>query len=187
MHPTVPALENIPKIRYVFYILSNIHSMFIGHLPAGYVLTKTIQEKAKIKKYLLLGLVASILPDLDMLYFYLIDKRQHLHHSYWIHIPFYWIILGLFTFAILRILKKKQYYIPASIFFANIFLHLALDTIVGKIEWLYPFTDHAYVLFTVPAVYDFWVYNFVFHWTFLFEIGVIIWAAYIFIKTYDAR
>jgi len=64
----------------------------------------------------------------------------------------------------------------------SIFLHLTLDTIVGKIEWLHPFTNQAYSLFNVPAIYEFWAYNFVFHWTFLFEIGVIGWAIYMVVK-----
>lgn len=156
--------------------------MFIGHLPAGYVLTKMVQKNSKTTKYLLVGLVASVLPDIDILYFYLIDNRQNLHHSYWIHIPFYWLIIGAVTFSAIWLLKKKEYSVAAFIFFANIFLHLILDTIVGKVEWLYPLTDTAYFLFDVPAIYDFWVYNFIFHWTFLFEIGVIGWAMYILIK-----
>lgn len=156
--------------------------MFIGHLPAGYILTKTVQKNIKTTKYLLIGLIASILPDIDILYFYLVDNRQNLHHSYWIHIPFYWLLIGVITFAVIWLLPKKDYYLAAIIFFINIFLHLILDTIVGKIEWLYPFKDQAYFLFEVPAIYDFWVYNFVFHWTFLFEISVIIWAGYMLIK-----
>lgn len=156
--------------------------MFIGHLPAGYVLTRMMQKNIKTTKYLFVGLIASILPDIDILYFYLIDNRQNLHHSYWIHIPFYWLIIGAVTLLAMWILNKKKYYVAAIIFFTNIFLHLFLDTIVGKIEWLYPFTDQAYFFFDVPAVYDFWVYNFIFHWTFLLEIVVIVWAGYLLLK-----
>ena len=161
--------------------------MFIGHLPAGYILTKKLQKNMKTTKYLLVGLIASILPDIDILYFYLIDNRQNLHHSYWSHIPFYWLIIGVIAFSIIWLLKKRNCYIAATIFFANIFLHLFLDTIVAKIEWLFPFTDRAYYIFDVPAVYGFWVYNFVFHWTFLFEIGIIVWASYILIKERSLR
>jgi len=156
--------------------------MFIGHLPAGYVLTKTVQKNIKTSKYLFIGLIGSVFPDIDILYFYLVDNRQNLHHGYWIHTPFYWLIIAVISFTVLWLLKKKDYMIAAIIFFSNIFLHLILDTIVGKIEWLYPFTDQAYFLFDVPVIYDFWVYNFIFHWTFLFEIGVIAWASCILIK-----
>src|SRR3989338_5106083 len=98
--------------------------MFIGHLPAGYVLTKTVQKNIKTTKYLFIGLIASVLPDIDILYFYLIDNRQNLHHSYWIHIPFYWLIIAVVTFAIIWLTKKKEYIIASIIFFSNIFLHL---------------------------------------------------------------
>ncbi|MEK7672778.1 MAG: metal-dependent hydrolase [Patescibacteria group bacterium] len=152
--------------------------MFIGHLPAGYILTKKIQGKLKTNRYLWIGLIASIFPDFDVFYFYFIDKSQHLHHGYWTHLPFDWLVISAVTLLILWLLKKKDYTIAAIIFFSNIFLHFILDTIVGKIEWLYPFTDKAYSLFEVPAVYDFWVWNFIFHWTFLFEIAVIIWAIF---------
>lgn len=156
--------------------------MFISHLPAGYILTKALQKKFKTNRFLLIGLVSSVLPDMDLFYFYFVDSRQNLHHSYWIHIPFYWLMIAAATFLILWLLKKKEYLAAAAIFFSNIFLHFVLDTIVGKIEWLFPFTDKAYYLFDVPAMYNFWVYNFIFHWTFLFELGILIWAGYIFYK-----
>jgi len=159
--------------------------MFIGHLPAGYVLTKALQKRFKTDRYLWLGLVASILPDVDILYFYLVDNRQTLHHSYWIHIPFYWLVMAAATFLILWSLKKKDCMMAAVVFFGNILLHLILDTLVGKIQWLYPFTDKAYYLFDVPAVYGFWPYNFIFHWTFLFEVGIMIWAIILFIRRHQ--
>ena len=140
--------------------------MFIGHLPAGYILTKKLQTKFKTKQFLWTGLVGSILPDLDLFYFYLIDNRQHLHHGYWIHTPFYWLIIAFITYLLILLFKREKYKTLAIFFFANIFLHIFLDTIVGKIDWLYPFSNKSIVFFEVPAVYDFWVKNFIFHWTF---------------------
>ncbi|MDD2785496.1 MAG: metal-dependent hydrolase [Patescibacteria group bacterium] len=156
--------------------------MFIAHLPAGYILTTTLQKKLKTNKYLLLGLIASILPDVDLFYFFLVDNRQYLHHGYWSHIPFYWLLIAVVTLIVAWLAKKKEYMFASVIFFSNIFLHLILDTIVGRIEWLYPFTNKAFYLFSVPNVYGFWVYNFAFHWTFLFEVGLIAWAGYILFK-----
>lgn len=150
--------------------------MFIAHLPAGYVLTKMVQKKTSTIKYLFIGLIGSIFPDTDLLYFFLIDNQQHLHHGYWIHIPFYWMLISITTFSIIWIFKKRNYYVPATIFFLSVFLHLILDTLVGKIEWAQPFTKHAFFLFDVPAVHDFWILNFVFHWTFAFEIILIVCA-----------
>ncbi|MFA6100222.1 MAG: metal-dependent hydrolase [Patescibacteria group bacterium] len=161
--------------------------MFLAHLPAGYLLTKKLQSLLKEKRFLILGLVAGILPDLDILYFYLLDNRQTLHHDYWTHISFYWVALALVSFLAILLFKQKKYLTAATIFFANIFLHLILDTIVGRIEWLYPFSKVSYYLFTVPVKYDFWVYNFIFHWSFILEIGIIIWAIIEALKNYYAQ
>ncbi len=156
--------------------------MFIGHLPAGYILTDALQKKFNLKKYLWIGLIGSIFPDIDILYFYLIDNRQNLHHSYWTHLPFDWLIISAIAMLAIWLLKRKAYLVAALIFFSNVFLHLLLDTIVGKIEWLYPLTTASYALFEVPATHNFWVYNFLLHWTFLFEIGAILWAVWVFVR-----
>jgi inner membrane protein len=70
--------------------------MFIAHLPAGYVLTRRLIDRAPAgdalsRRLLALGLWASVLPNLDLLYFYLIDNRQTLHHLYWPHVPVSWL------------------------------------------------------------------------------------------------
>ncbi|MBU2566214.1 metal-dependent hydrolase [Patescibacteria group bacterium] len=161
--------------------------MFIAHLPAGFCLTKYIQQKARIKKFLLVGLFASILPDIDLIYFYLFDGKQHLHHDYWIHIPFYWLVLTVLTLAVIFFSKKKKSYIIAIIFFANIFLHLLLDTVVGKIMWLYPFTADAYSLFTVPNNHKNWILNFTLHWTFLIEICIVACSLLTFLYYYARK
>lgn len=152
--------------------------MFIGHLPAGYLLTEKLQKHLKLKGYVALGLIASVVPDFDLFYFYLFDERANFHHSYWTHIPFYWLLIAIFTALVLMIFKQRRYFGAALIFFSNIFLHLFLDTIVGKIEWLSPFNETSFAFFEVPARYNWWVWNFVFHWTFLFEIVIVVWALY---------
>jgi len=139
--------------------------VFIGHLPAGYIFTKKLIHVVGIKKYLWLGLLGSIIPDIDLLYFYFIDDKQTLHHTYWMHVPIYWGVIATMTVLTLWISKKERYYIASLIFFSGIFLHLILDTIVGNIFWTYPFSDKGLTLIDVPAVYNFWVFNFVFHWS----------------------
>lgn len=156
--------------------------MLIGHLPVGYIVTKGLQRKLRFHRYRWVGLLASILPDLDIIYFYLFDARQHLHHSYWTHIPFYWFALAAIFFTGCALLRKTDWMKVGTLFFINIFFHLLADTIVGKIQWLYPFSSVSYAFFEVPARYSWWIWNFVFHWTFLFEIIVIIWAVLLLIN-----
>ncbi|MDL2321036.1 hypothetical protein LJC47_01630 [Desulfosarcina sp. OttesenSCG-928-B08] len=75
-------------------------AMFIGHLPASYLVTCALDTKAPdlvpkrlrplaVKVFLLAG----IFPDIDLLYFYLIDNRSQHHHLYWTHLPFCWLVL----------------------------------------------------------------------------------------------
>ncbi len=149
--------------------------MFIAHLPAGYLLTEFLQRKLKTTKYLWVGLIASIFPDIDLLFFYFIDNRQTLHHHYWTHLPLFWFSVWAALVIASFALKHRALRVIATIIFANTLLHLLLDTFVGGINWLYPFIDYDLFLITVPATHAFWVWSFVFHWSFLVEL--IIFAA----------
>lgn len=166
--------------------------MFLAHLPAGYLLTKKLAKHPKLstkmqqhsaKTLLTLGLFASILPDLDLAWWALIDQGQHFHHSYWIHIPFFWLVIGLIAFGAIKVAKRDDLKAPLVVFMAGIFLHLILDTFVGGIKWLYPFSYESIFIANVPAVYDYWVWNFIFHWTFLLEVVILGWAGVTFAKS----
>ena len=161
--------------------------MFIAHLPAGYISTKYFINKAEsngllsgnLKLYMIVGLIAAMLPDFDMIYFYLIDNRQHLHHGYVTHLPVFWAIpIGMWV-LLSTILKNKKSLLMSAIVGVNVFLHLFLDTFVGKVRWLYPLSSMDIYFFDVPAKYNWWVWNFFLHWTFLFEVTILFWAVYI--------
>ena len=64
-----------------------------------------------------------------------------------------------------------------SPFLSLVFLHLVLDTVSGGIAWLYPYDAGSIVLIDVPARFDWWVWNFILHWSFLPEIAIVFWAA----------
>jgi len=63
--------------------------MFIAHLPAGYMLSKGVVALGHLRRLgeqtkrrlIAAGMIGAIIPDIDLLYFYLIDHRQHGHHS----------------------------------------------------------------------------------------------------------
>lgn len=156
--------------------------MFIAHLPAGYLLTKGIQHRIHETKYLWIGLIASVLPDIDLLYFYFIDHKQTLHHEYWTHLPFFWLsIWAAIAIGNLRF-RNRAVAVCSLIFFSNIFLHLILDTFVGGIAWLYPWNPQSFSLVTVPATHAFWVLSFVTHWSFLVELAIIVWGIVMYVK-----
>ncbi len=146
--------------------------MFIAHLPAGYILTRWLQRIFGTKKYLWIGFVASVFPDIDMLYFYFIDDRQTLHHHYWTHLPLFWLSIGATFFTLGFLFKNRVTLVLTTIVLANVMLHFVLDSVVGGINWLYPLIDHDLFLVTVPATHSFWIWSFVFHWTFLPELVI---------------
>ncbi len=156
--------------------------MMIAHIPASYLLSRRLAprlvgDSARLRGLMALGLVAAVLPDFDLFYFYLIDRRQTLHHEYWTHIPIFWAAVAIVVAGLFRLARAP---IPAAAFvliFANIFLHLALDTMAGGIAWAYPWDRTSFVLVTVPARFDWWVWNFVLHGSFLAELAIAAWAA----------
>ena len=156
--------------------------MLTAHAPAGYAVSKLAVSMGWIPKSAAsprtaigVGVFAALLPDLDMLYFLTIDQRQHLHHSYWTHIPLFWVavcgaaIIGSFLLRCHRIIPLI---VLAGV---NLLLHCFLDTIVAGILWHKPFS-HRYTVFAeVPNVYPYTALNFILHWTFVLE--VLVWLA----------
>ncbi len=158
--------------------------MFIAHLPAAYLLTNAITRysnrnavsvKTRRSALLLLitGLIASVFPDLDLIYFYLVDGRQNNHHIYWTHVPVFWILFTATALIFLKWINATRYEVYVWVFSLNIMLHLLLDTIVGGILWFYPVSMEMIQVIEVPAVYNWWVANFLWHWTFLFELVIL--------------
>ncbi len=154
--------------------------MFIAHLPAGYIcgcaLTDRVSERARKGRFISF-LIGSVFPDVDMLYFYLIDHGRHHHHHYWTHLPIFWLAVLALSATIGTLLRTKRFVWIAASFVGGIFLHFILDTPFAGICWLYPLSDQNFYLITVPATRSWWVWSFVFHWSFLFEIAICIAAA----------
>jgi inner membrane protein len=158
--------------------------MFIGHLPAGFITAKLLFPRFKTalvsqKTFLAWGMLGAIAPDIDMLYFYLIDHRQHHHHSYFTHFPILWLLLLLTSILWFRLSLQRKKATLAVIFSLGGFIHMILDTIVGDIWWFMPFIDKPFALATVPAIYKPWWLNFLLHWSFRIEIMLICWAIYL--------
>ena len=155
--------------------------MFVAHLPAGYLLIRRLAPRlapdpGQVRRLMAIGLASSVLPDIDLLYFYLIDGRQTLHHEYWTHIPAFWLVATGTAVALFRIARAPVPWPAVAALLAGVFLHLALDTVTGGIAWLYPYLTGKVVLIDVPAPFGWWVWNFVLHWSFALEAALLIWA-----------
>lgn len=163
--------------------------MFIGHLPAGYVANDLLQRTcwrglsaAEKRMTTWVMLIGSLAPDFDLLHFYLGDGRQHNHHTYWPHVPVVWLGIGAVLALAGWLLKSRRLLLADAALMIAIFLHLVCDTIAGGIAWWYPWSERLVVWFHVPAVHQPWYWNFFLHWTFLFEITVIVWAVLVFVR-----
>lgn len=155
--------------------------MLLGHIPAGYIVGKLNArwlKRSRIESHriILAGMFGALTPDMDMVYFHLVDNRQHHHHTYWSHYPTVWLTLLLVSFTYFRIAPKQFASIIACTYATAGVVHLLLDSIVGDIWWFAPFRDKSYALFTVPALFQPWWLNFILHWTFVFEIIVVVWS-----------
>ena len=64
--------------------------MLTAHLPSGYILARHWLNRwpsVHVRLMLLAGVVGAVVPDLDMLWFHLVDNRQTHHHRYFTHWP----------------------------------------------------------------------------------------------------
>lgn len=152
--------------------------MFIGHLPAGYLATTALlRDEASRRRILRIGLFASVAPDLDLLYFYLVDQQRHVHHSYLPHLPLAWAVtLGAVALGMRVRGAEWASWLTLAVVAVNVFLHLAMDTVAGGIRWLWPFSDVELVLATVQPRFDHWFLNFILHWTFALEVALVVAA-----------
>ncbi|WP_437883272.1 metal-dependent hydrolase [Pseudomonas sp. LRF_L74] len=159
--------------------------MFIAHASSGYILSAYVSKAFKCRllstrSVVTAGILGALAPDIDMLYFYLVDNRQTHHHHYVTHWPILWLgltaLAGLFTYLD----KSSRHGRLALMFCLAALLHLLLDTLVGDIWWFAPFVDQPYALFTVPARYQPWWLNFLLHWSFAVEIVICSWSVWLY-------
>jgi hypothetical protein len=59
---------------------------------------------------------------------------------------------------------------------------MTLDSIASGIKWLYPFNQTYFSIWRIPSIYQWWVANYLFHWTFILELLITTTAAMVFIR-----
>lgn len=150
--------------------------MLTAHLPSGYIAARLAQRLGPLPHAMPVALVASVLPDLDMIWFHAVDHGAVHHHRYWVHVPVFWAALAAMS---LPLLWRGRWRRPALLFFAVILLHLALDTIGGGILWGAPFSDRLMSLVTVPPAHGHWIVSFLLHWSFGLELAIWAWAIWL--------
>lgn len=161
--------------------------MFLAHLPAGYAASVLLYRRLARpgqheRAFVIAGSLGGLAPDVDMFWFYLVDHRQHHHHSYVTHWPVVWGAVLLLAFLWWRWQRKSNAAAVALIVGLNGFIHLILDTIVGDIWWLMPFVNEPFAFFTVVRQVEPWWLNFLLHWSALLEVLVIAFAVRLWLR-----
>jgi hypothetical protein len=153
--------------------------MLIAHLPAGYLIGRALlKAPSRASAAPLAAIMAgSVFPDVDLIYFYLFDHQRTHHHLYWTHIPAFWLAAG--AGVLLAWAAKRELRPPVALWFflLGVLSHLLLDSIIGDIYWLIPFSYEPFSLFTVHPRYSPWYLNFILHWVFSVELVIVASAA----------
>lgn len=154
--------------------------MIFGHLPAGYITSKLLLRKCYNDSinpgaFMFWGLFGAIAPDIDLLYYLLIDsfKPRNHHHTYVTHLPIFWLTLLLISvFWLLLQRNRGKNQATFFIFVLNGFIHIVLDTLTGHLFWIAPSVDNAIFWIADTSAET----NYFTHWTFALELLLILWA-----------
>ncbi len=158
--------------------------MFIGHLPGAYLIFRTATPSLTGYAFAA-AMIGAVAPDVDILWFYLVDSRAHHHHEYLTHRPILWV--GIVVLGLLLSVFARRSGTVLAFFGAGGLVHLMLDSITGKVAWLWPFSDVSHPLVTVQATHSHWILSFLNHWTFRVEIAIALIALWVWWHSRSAR
>lgn len=158
--------------------------MLIAHLPAGYLIAKLTQRTGRFltKGEFIATLIGAVIPDIDMIWFWTVDHRQHHHHGYITHWPSFWLMVFLVGLAITLLLSKRAWISVMCLFFFGTMSHMVLDSVAAPIMWLAPLSDNWFELSHVPASAHGATYALLTHWTFGVELAICLTAAVVFYR-----
>lgn len=122
-----------------------------SHVAGGYVAISVIDSIYPNLGFgsgglLLAGLVGSVLPDIDFVFF----KYVKDHHNSWLHTPIFWIILYVIVFIIGIVVQNNGIIIYNTAFLIGTITHLFLDWFSGRtagIRISYPFSIKVFSLY----------------------------------------
>jgi LexA-binding, inner membrane-associated putative hydrolase len=158
--------------------------MLVAHIPAGYLIAKLIQKTGHFvaKGTFVATLIGAVIPDIDMIWFWIVDNRQHHHHGYFSHWPSFWLIVFLVGLAISFLISKQTWIVAIIMFFVGTMSHMVLDSVAAPIMWLAPLSYQWFELSHVPASAHGATYALLTHWTFGLELAICLCAVAVFYR-----
>ena len=145
--------------------------MIIGHLPAGYLAAVGLSRFLPSRALFLGVVIGAVLPDIDMVWFLLVDSSYH-HHALLPHRPIVWaLVLGA------GLALGRRFVTGVGL---GGLLHVALDTTLGQIAWGWPFSERYWTLIEVQPTHSHYLLSFANHWTFQVEIALLTAAFVVF-------
>ena len=109
--------------------------------------------------------------------FYFVDHRQYHYHVYVPHWPIVWLSISVLALVWYGIKQSKAAACAVLLGLTGI-SHMVLDSVVGDIGWLKPWHDGLYAMFEVSNRYSPWQLNFIIHWSFAMELGLLLLAVW---------
>jgi len=163
--------------------------MVFAHLPAGFIttyLTKKLWCKKLTKKEIwwtfFIGTLAGVLPDIDTLYYYLIDSSLS-HREFITHTPILYVAIFCLLFLIGHFKKSSFVKAISLVVLSSALGHLVLDSLTSGIGWLYPVTNLIYGFLSIPVLAQGFYGQHLFVFTlsleltvYLIVINVIVWT-----------
>lgn len=162
--------------------------MIFSHAPAGFIATfatryfwnKKLTKKQTYILYLI-GIIAGIFPDIDVIYYYLINASTR-HRELITHSPFFYILIWIILYIIAYLTKKQILKSLGLIIFTSSLSHFILDSITTGIPWFYPFSTRTWGLLNLPWFNFQFIYEHLF--IFIFSIEALIFLIAVVILTF---
>jgi inner membrane protein len=158
--------------------------MIIAHLPAGYITCRLLFNKFKHrvdspKAYLFWGLLGSVAPDFNHLYFWFFDIEQE-HHRVFTHYPSFWEVLVIGSVLWLLVARRSQNPVSAFMFSIGGFIHMILDTVTGHVFWLAPISYKPFSIGNMVETANPCLVDHSPEWSYGIELVILVWALWLF-------
>lgn len=177
-----------------------------GHIAGGYLATKIILALSQVSFsptqtviLLTIGALIGEGPDIDLIYFYLENRRLRNrgtdnHRDYITHAPLFWLISSTIIFIAGTIAGSIFVSFIGLVILVGSWSHFILDSIEGGISWFRPFSKKKFCLRQTQerkfsgqkgTISHYWkiICDYYFNsWTFYAEIMIVIIAIVVFIS-----